>query len=61
MTDAPAQIVVAEAAILTLTAMFGLTVMLIAVLVAGLPVAHGVAFEVNTTVTASPFANVAVV
>lgn len=58
VTEPPLHMEVAEAAILTLTGMFGLTVMLIALLVAGLPVAHGAAFDVNTTVTTSPLANV---
>ena len=45
----------AEAPILTLTGKFGFTVIVIGLLVAGLPVAQGVAFEVKTTVTTSLF------
>ena len=54
VTDVPEQIVVAVAAILTLTGRFGLTVIVILPDVAGLPVAH-VAFDVNTQLTISPF------
>lgn len=39
----------------------GFTVVVIALLVAGFPVAHGVAFEVNTTVTISLLTNAALV
>ena len=46
-----------EAAILTLAGNSGLTVMVMAGLVAGLPVAQ-VAFDVIRTVITSPFANV---
>ena len=52
VTLAPAQIVVADAAILTLAGKFGFTFIVTALLVAGFPVAH-VAFEVITTVTTS--------
>jgi hypothetical protein len=45
VTEVPAQIVVADAAMLTLAGNSGFTVMTIALLVAGLPVAQ-VAFEV---------------
>ncbi len=60
VTLVPAQIVLSASfeAMLTLTGKFGFTVVTIALLVAGLPVAQGVALEVNTTVTISPFANV---
>ena len=53
VTDVPAHIVVAVAPILTLTDKFGLTVVTIALLVAGLPVAQ-TAFEVITTETDCP-------
>jgi hypothetical protein len=43
--------------ILTEGVTFGFTVILTALLVAGLPVAHGLAFEVITTVTWSPLPN----
>jgi hypothetical protein len=55
VTEVPAQIVVAEAAMLTLTGRFGFTVMVMAFEVAGLPVAQ-VALEVSTQVTTFPFA-----
>ena len=45
----------ADAATLTLTGKFGFTVIVMPVLVAGLLVAQGVAFEVNITVTTWPF------
>ena len=45
-------------AILTLATTIGFTVIIIALLVAGEPVEHGLALEVSTTVTESPFANV---
>ena len=54
VTFVPAQIVVEDALILTLTGKFGLTVIVIFQLVAGLPVAQ-IALEVKTTVTISPF------
>lgn len=60
MTDAPAQMVVAVAAILTVTGRFGFTVMVMKLLVAGLPVAQ-VAFEVICTVTTSLLARAVVV
>ena len=60
VTDVPEQIVVAVAAIETLTGRFGFTVMVIPADVAGLPVAH-VAFDVNTQVTISPFDKVELV
>ena len=53
VTDVPAHIVVAVAAILTLTGKFGFTVVTIVLLVAGLPVAQS-AFEVIITVTDCP-------
>jgi hypothetical protein len=55
VTDVPAQMVVAEAAMLMLTGKLGLTVMVMAFDVAGLPVAQ-VALEVSTQVTTSLFA-----
>ena len=60
VTAVPAQIVVAVAAILMLTGKFGLTVIVIPGLVAGLLVVQ-IALEVNTTVTICPFVNVVVV
>jgi hypothetical protein len=53
VTLVPAQTVVAEAVILTLTGKFGLTVVVIALLVAGLPDAQ-LAVEVITTLTDWP-------
>ena len=50
VTLVPEQIVVALAPIITLTGKFGFTVIVIALLVAGLPVAQS-AFEVIATVT----------
>ena len=63
VTLVPAQIVLSASldAIVTLTGRFVLTVVAIALLVAGLPIAHGVALDVNTTVTTSPLTNVVVV
>ena len=58
VTFVPVQIVVADAETLTLTGKFGFTVIVIPALVAGFPVAQGVAFDVNTTVTMSPFTSV---
>ena len=58
VTLVPAQIVVAVAAMLTLTGKFGFTVMVMVFDVAGLPVAQ-VALDVNTHVTVFPFVNVA--
>ena len=60
VTFVPAQMVVADALILTLAVKLGFTVMVTALLVAGLPVAH-VAFDVITTVTTSLLDNVLVV
>ena len=60
VTDVPAHIVVAVAAILTLAGKFGLTVVTTALLVAGLPVAQ-TAFEVMTTDTDCPVVRPAVV
>jgi hypothetical protein len=57
VTEVPAQMVVAEAAMLTLTGRLGLTVMVMAFDVAGLPVAQ-LALEVSTQVTMSLFAKV---
>ena len=54
VTLVPAQIVVADAEILTLTGRFGFTVMVTVLDVAGLPVAQ-VALDVNTQVTTSLF------
>ena len=61
VTDVPVHIVVALAATVTLTGKFGFTVMAMLLLVAGFPVAHGVALEVRTTDTASLFAKEVVV
>jgi hypothetical protein len=60
VTLVPLQIVVADAEILTLAGRFGFTVIVIWFDEAGLPVAQ-VAFEVISTFTRSPFANVVVV
>ena len=60
VTLVPEQIVVAEAPILTLAGKLGFTVIVTALLVAGLPVAQ-VAFEVITTVTTSLLVRVLVV
>jgi hypothetical protein len=55
VTEVPEQTVLADGAILTLTGRFGLTVIVIVLDVAGLPVAH-VLFDVSMHVTASLFA-----
>jgi len=55
VTEVPEQIVVALAAIITLTGRFGFTAIVTVLDVAGLPVAH-VAFEVSTHVTLFPLA-----
>jgi hypothetical protein len=55
VTDVPVQIGLADGAIVTLTGRFVLTVIVIVLDVAGLPVAQ-VAFEVRTHVTRFPFA-----
>jgi hypothetical protein len=60
VTEVPEQTGFADAAILILTGKFGLTVMVTALEVAGLPVAH-VAFEVKTQVTISTDARAALV
>jgi hypothetical protein len=60
VTDVPEQTGFADAAILTLTGRFGLTVMVTVLDVAGLPVAQ-VAFEVRMHATRSPFAREALV
>jgi hypothetical protein len=57
VTLVPEHMVVAEAEILTLAGRFGFTVIVTVLEVAGFPVAQ-VAFEVNTQVTTSLFANV---
>ena len=59
----PSQIVLSASddAIDTLTGWLGFTVVVIPLLVAGFPVAHGVMLEVRTTVTTSPFASDVVV
>jgi len=54
VTLVPAQIVVDDAEILTLTGRFGFTVMVTVLDVAGLPVAQ-VALDVNTQATTSLF------
>ena len=62
VTDVPEHIVLPGfAAILTDGTNTGLTVIVIVLLVAGLPVAHGVALEVKITFTMSPLARVDVV
>ena len=61
VTLVPGHIVVADAAILTPTGKLGFTVMVVPALVAGFPVAQGVAFEVRITFTISLFAKVVVV
>ena len=60
VTDVPEQMVLADAAMLTLTGRFGLTVMVTWLEVAGLPVAQ-VALEVSIHVTLSLFAKAALV
>jgi hypothetical protein len=57
VTDEPEQAGFDEAAIVTLTGRFELTIMLIALDVTGLPVTQ-TALEVITQVTKSPFAGV---
>jgi hypothetical protein len=49
VTLAPAQIVVADGVTATLTGRSGFTVIVTVFDVAGLPVGHGVAFDVRTT------------
>src|SRR5512143_450692 len=62
VTEVPAQIAPAgAAAMLTLAVRTGLTVIVMAPEVAGLPVRHGVALEVIRTVMTSPLARVVVV
>ena len=63
VTLVPAAIVLSASddAIVALTGKFAFTVVVIALLVAGFPVAHGVILEVRTTVTTSPLASVVVV
>ena len=56
VTDVPAHTGLDEEATVTLTGSIGFTVMVNVFDVAGLPVAHGVMFEVNTQVTTSLFA-----
>jgi hypothetical protein len=58
VTDVLAHTVVAVAVIVMLTGKLELITMVIEFEVAGLPVAHGVMFEVNTQVTTSLFAGV---
>ena len=57
VTEVPLQIVVAEAAMLTLTGRLLVTDMFTVLDVAGLPVAQAI-FDVSTQVTASPLFNV---
>ena len=60
VTDVPLQIVLPGfAAMLTLTGTFWLTFMKIVFDLAGLPVAHIVSLDVNSTLIRSPFINVA--
>ena len=61
VTDVPAQTGLAEAVTLTLTGRFELTIIVIPFDVAGDPVRQGVAFDVISTVIASPSARVDVV
>jgi hypothetical protein len=62
VTDVPEHIAPAgTAAIDTLAASIGLTVIVIAFDVAGLPVGHGAIFDVSTQVTISPLARAAFV
>lgn len=60
VTEVPWQMVVAEAAMLTLTGRIGFTVMVTALELAGLPVAQ-VALEVRVQVTTSPLAKAVLV
>jgi hypothetical protein len=60
VTLVPEQIVVVDAPIFTLAGKLGFTVIVTALLVAGLPVAH-IAFDVITTVTTSLLDKVLVV
>jgi hypothetical protein len=62
VTLVPLQIALSASddAIVTLTGWLAFTVVVIALLVAGFPVAHGVMLEVRTTVTTSPFTSVVV-
>ena len=55
VTDVPEHTGLAETAIVTLTGRIGLTTIVIALDVAGLPVAHGVALDVRTQVIMSLF------
>ena len=57
VTEVPAQTGLALAIMFTLTGRFGFTVIVMVLDVAGFPVAQ-VSLEVNTQVTASPFAGV---
>ena len=58
VTEVPAQIVLPGlAAMLTLTGKAWPTDIVMVFDVAGFPVAHGAAFDVNTTLIASPFIN----
>jgi hypothetical protein len=58
VTEVPVQIGLAEAAIVTLTVRFGFTVIVMALLVAGFPVAQGEAFEVRIQVTTLPLVGI---
>ena len=58
VTEVPAHTGFADAAIVTLTASNGLTVIVITLDVAGFPVGHGVIFDVRTTEICSPFSGV---
>ena len=51
VTGVPAQTGFADGATVTLTGRFGFTVMITVLEVAGLPVAHGAAFDASTTDT----------
>ena len=60
MPPEPEQISVEVEVIVTDGVTIGFTVIVIPALVAGFPVAHGVALEVKTTVTTWPFVKVVV-
>jgi hypothetical protein len=61
VTAVPWQIGFADAPMFTLAGKLGFTVIVIALEVAGLPVKHGEALDVNSQVTMSPFANAVLV
>lgn len=61
MTEVPSQIVFSDSEMLMLAGKFGFTVIVTAFDVAGLPVKHGEALDVNSQVIMSPFAKAALV